>query len=127
MNFAYISKLTFSLFLSLLGGVCIAQSVKIPREPKSGEFDKIIRRLRENPNARVVILFANEDDIRSVKAPRIGLGWGETQNHISASKATLMPDEQAQASDGFSTVNNRLVVVLKEDEPRGQSTQWQHG
>ncbi|KAJ8257454.1 hypothetical protein GJAV_G00185780 [Gymnothorax javanicus] len=46
------------------GGVCIAQSVKIPREPKPGEFDKIIRRLRENPNARVVILFANEDDIR---------------------------------------------------------------
>ncbi|XP_064154948.1 metabotropic glutamate receptor 4-like [Anguilla rostrata] len=46
------------------GGVCIAQSVKIPREPKSGEFDKIIRRLRENHNARVVILFANEDDIR---------------------------------------------------------------
>ncbi|XP_036389006.1 metabotropic glutamate receptor 4-like [Megalops cyprinoides] len=46
------------------GGVCIAQSVKIPREPKPGEFDKIIRRLRDNPNARVVILFANEDDIR---------------------------------------------------------------
>ncbi|KAG7478474.1 hypothetical protein MATL_G00081100 [Megalops atlanticus] len=46
------------------GGVCIAQSVKIPREPKPGEFDKIILRLRENPNARVVILFANEDDIR---------------------------------------------------------------
>ncbi|KAJ8395356.1 hypothetical protein AAFF_G00033410 [Aldrovandia affinis] len=46
------------------GGVCIAQSVKIPREPKPGEFDKVIRRLRENPNARVVILFANEDDIR---------------------------------------------------------------
>uniref|UniRef100_A0A8C7U4R4 G-protein coupled receptors family 3 profile domain-containing protein n=1 Tax=Oncorhynchus mykiss TaxID=8022 RepID=A0A8C7U4R4_ONCMY len=46
------------------GGVCISQSVKIPREPKPGEFDKIIRRLSENPNARVVILFANEDDIR---------------------------------------------------------------
>uniref|UniRef100_A0A3B4FBL3 Glutamate metabotropic receptor 4 n=1 Tax=Pundamilia nyererei TaxID=303518 RepID=A0A3B4FBL3_9CICH len=46
------------------GGVCISQSVKIPREPKQGEFDKVIRRLRENPNARVVILFANEDDIR---------------------------------------------------------------
>ncbi|XP_036386598.1 metabotropic glutamate receptor 4-like isoform X2 [Megalops cyprinoides] len=46
------------------GGVCIAQSVKIPREPKPGEFDKIIFRLRENPNARAVILFANEDDIR---------------------------------------------------------------
>ncbi|XP_048839657.1 metabotropic glutamate receptor 4-like isoform X1 [Brienomyrus brachyistius] len=46
------------------GSVCISQSVKIPREPKAGEFDKIVRRLRDNPNARVVILFANEDDIR---------------------------------------------------------------
>ncbi|XP_029477212.2 metabotropic glutamate receptor 4-like [Oncorhynchus nerka] len=48
------------------GGVCISQSVKIPREPKLGEFDKVIRRLSENPNARVVILFANEDDIRRI-------------------------------------------------------------
>ncbi|XP_056131425.1 metabotropic glutamate receptor 4 isoform X2 [Lampris incognitus] len=46
------------------GGLCISQSVKIPREPRPGEFDKIIRRLSENPNARVVIIFANEDDIR---------------------------------------------------------------
>ncbi|XP_033719585.1 metabotropic glutamate receptor 4 isoform X2 [Tursiops truncatus] len=48
------------------GGVCIAQSVKIPREPKPGEFDKIIRRLLETSNARAVIIFANEDDIRHV-------------------------------------------------------------
>ncbi|XP_006144307.1 metabotropic glutamate receptor 4 [Tupaia chinensis] len=48
------------------GGVCIAQSVKIPREPKMGEFDKIIRRLLETSNARAVIIFANEDDIRRV-------------------------------------------------------------
>uniref|UniRef100_A0A2I3GDY5 Glutamate metabotropic receptor 4 n=1 Tax=Nomascus leucogenys TaxID=61853 RepID=A0A2I3GDY5_NOMLE len=48
------------------GGVCIAQSVKIPREPKAGEFDKIIRRLLETSNARAVIIFANEDDIRRV-------------------------------------------------------------
>lgn len=51
-------------FVSQLGGLCISQSVKIPREPKNIEFDKIIRRLSENPNARVVIIFANEDDIR---------------------------------------------------------------
>uniref|UniRef100_A0A8C4X4P1 Glutamate receptor, metabotropic 4 n=1 Tax=Erpetoichthys calabaricus TaxID=27687 RepID=A0A8C4X4P1_ERPCA len=54
--------LNFLLFPSRCSGV--AQSVKIPREPKAGEYDKIIRRLMENPNARVVILFANEDDIR---------------------------------------------------------------
>lgn len=48
----------------VLGGVCIAQSLKIPREPRPGEFDKIIRRLLETSNARAVIMFANEDDIR---------------------------------------------------------------
>ncbi|XP_062914238.1 metabotropic glutamate receptor 8-like isoform X2 [Mobula hypostoma] len=45
------------------GRVCIAQSLKIPREPKPGEFDKIIKRLLETPNARGIIIFANEDDI----------------------------------------------------------------
>uniref|UniRef100_A0A8C6KQK0 Glutamate metabotropic receptor 8 n=1 Tax=Nothobranchius furzeri TaxID=105023 RepID=A0A8C6KQK0_NOTFU len=48
------------------GGVCIAQSLKIPREPRPGEFDKIIKRLLETSNARAVIMFANEDDIRRV-------------------------------------------------------------
>ncbi|XP_078248842.1 metabotropic glutamate receptor 4 isoform X2 [Pogona vitticeps] len=48
------------------GSVCVAQSVKIPREPKPGEFDKIIRRLLETSNARAVIIFANEDDIKNV-------------------------------------------------------------
>ncbi|KAF7254383.1 Metabotropic glutamate receptor 4, partial [Varanus komodoensis] len=48
------------------GSVCVAQSVKIPREPKAGEFDKIIRRLLETSHARAVIIFANEDDIKNV-------------------------------------------------------------
>ncbi|XP_073674653.1 glutamate receptor, metabotropic 6a [Garra rufa] len=48
------------------GGLCIAQSMKIPREPKPGEFDKIIKRLMETPNARGVIIFAHEDDIKQV-------------------------------------------------------------
>ncbi|XP_026567156.1 metabotropic glutamate receptor 6-like [Pseudonaja textilis] len=48
------------------GGVCIAQSIKIPREPKPGEFNKMIKRLMETPNARGIIIFANEDDIKRV-------------------------------------------------------------
>ncbi|XP_028922962.2 metabotropic glutamate receptor 6 [Ornithorhynchus anatinus] len=48
------------------GGVCIAQSIKIPREPKPGEFDKLIGRLMETSNARGIIIFANEDDIKRV-------------------------------------------------------------
>ncbi|XP_077626908.1 metabotropic glutamate receptor 8 isoform X3 [Crocuta crocuta] len=49
-----------------IGGVCIAQSQKIPHEPRPGEFEKIIKRLLETPNARAVIMFANEDDIRRI-------------------------------------------------------------
>lgn len=49
------------------GGLCIAQSIKIPREPRPGEFDKIVKRLMETSNARGVIIFANEDDIKWVK------------------------------------------------------------
>ncbi|XP_028853811.1 glutamate receptor, metabotropic 6b [Denticeps clupeoides] len=48
------------------GGLCIAQSIRIPREPRKGEFDKIIKRLMETSNARGVIIFANEDDIKRV-------------------------------------------------------------
>ncbi|XP_061629903.1 metabotropic glutamate receptor 8-like isoform X1 [Phyllopteryx taeniolatus] len=48
------------------GGVCIAQSLKIPREPKAGEFDRTVLRLLETPNARAVVTFASEDDIRRI-------------------------------------------------------------
>ncbi|KTF88148.1 hypothetical protein cypCar_00003113 [Cyprinus carpio] len=41
-------------------------SIKIPREPREGEFDKVIKRLMETSNARGVIIFANEDDIKRV-------------------------------------------------------------
>ncbi|XP_012681535.2 glutamate receptor, metabotropic 6a [Clupea harengus] len=48
------------------GGLCIAQSLKIPRDPKPGTFDKAIMRLMETSNARGVIIFASEDDIKRV-------------------------------------------------------------
>uniref|UniRef100_A0A8C4RNW7 Glutamate receptor, metabotropic 8a n=1 Tax=Erpetoichthys calabaricus TaxID=27687 RepID=A0A8C4RNW7_ERPCA len=63
----YLNVIYLFIYLFIfIGGVCIAQSLKIPREPKPGEFDKIIQRLMETSNARGVIMFANEDDIRSV-------------------------------------------------------------
>ncbi|XP_069004978.1 metabotropic glutamate receptor 4-like [Embiotoca jacksoni] len=95
------------------GGVCISQSVKIPREPKQGEFDKVIRRLRENPNARVVILFANEDDIRKLlsaakKANQTGHfiwvgsdSWGSKispvvqQEEMAEGAVTILPKRQS--------------------------------
>ncbi|KAM8930831.1 metabotropic glutamate receptor 7 [Pelodytes ibericus] len=51
------------------GGLCIAQSLKIPHDRKSGDFDKIIKQLLETPHARAVVVFANDDDdIRQVLA-----------------------------------------------------------
>uniref|UniRef100_A0A673MHL6 Metabotropic glutamate receptor 4-like n=1 Tax=Sinocyclocheilus rhinocerous TaxID=307959 RepID=A0A673MHL6_9TELE len=95
------------------GSVCISQSVKIPREPKPGEFDKIIQRLGENPNARVVIIFANEDDIRRLlqaakKANQTGHflwvgsdSWGSKispvlhQEEMAEGAVTILPKRQS--------------------------------
>ncbi|XP_027558426.1 metabotropic glutamate receptor 7 isoform X1 [Neopelma chrysocephalum] len=52
------------------GGLCIAQSLKIPqdRKDKSIDFDRIIRQLLETPNARAIVIFANDEDIRQILA-----------------------------------------------------------
>lgn len=74
------------------GGVCIAQSLKIPREPRPGEFDKIILRLVETPNARAVIMFANEDDIRYEHSQSLTQGHdqhGDLCNEFSIYKKTI--------------------------------------
>ncbi|XP_030812481.1 metabotropic glutamate receptor 7 isoform X1 [Camarhynchus parvulus] len=52
------------------GGLCIAQSLKIPqeRENKSIDYDRIIRQLLETPNARAIVIFAHDEDIRQILA-----------------------------------------------------------
>uniref|UniRef100_A0A3Q2PPD0 Glutamate metabotropic receptor 4 n=1 Tax=Fundulus heteroclitus TaxID=8078 RepID=A0A3Q2PPD0_FUNHE len=108
-----IYDLRYESFFSLFGGVCISQSVKIPREPKQGEFNTIIQRLGENPNARVVILFANEDDIRRLlhaarKANQTGHfiwvgsdSWGSKispvvhQEEMAEGAVTILPKRQS--------------------------------
>ncbi|KAF7210290.1 metabotropic glutamate receptor 4 isoform X2 [Nothobranchius furzeri] len=95
------------------GGLCISQSVKIQREPRVGEFDKIIHRLSENPNARVVIIFANEDDIRRLlqaakRANQTGHfiwvgsdSWGSkiapilNQEEMAEGAVTILPKRQS--------------------------------
>ncbi|XP_071333620.1 glutamate receptor, metabotropic 6a [Trachinotus anak] len=119
------------------GGVCIAQSVKIPREPTAGEFDKIIRRLMETSNARGVIIFANEDDIKCVleAAKRANLtghflfvgsdSWGAKSSPITELEdvaegaVTILP--KRASIDGFdqyfvsrSLENNRRNIWFAE-------------
>ncbi|CAM4718619.1 unnamed protein product [Leuciscus chuanchicus] len=119
------------------GGLCIAQSMKIPREPKLGEFDKIIKRLMETPNARGVIIFAHEDDIKQVlEAARksnltghfkfVGSdSWGAKsspildQEEVAEGAVTILP--KRASIDGFdqyfitrSLENNRRNIWFAE-------------
>ncbi|XP_068997749.1 metabotropic glutamate receptor 7-like [Embiotoca jacksoni] len=48
------------------GGICIAQSLKIPHNPKLEDYDKTIQQLLETQHSRAVIIFASEEDIRGV-------------------------------------------------------------
>uniref|UniRef100_A0A8C9WJT9 Glutamate metabotropic receptor 7 n=1 Tax=Scleropages formosus TaxID=113540 RepID=A0A8C9WJT9_SCLFO len=48
------------------GGICIAQSLKIPHEHTQADFDKIIKHLLDTRHARAVILFASDEDIRGI-------------------------------------------------------------
>ncbi|MCI4390293.1 hypothetical protein PGIGA_G00120970 [Pangasianodon gigas] len=48
------------------GGICIAQSLKIPHDRKQADFDKIIRMLLDTRQARAVIMFAYDEDIREI-------------------------------------------------------------
>lgn len=119
------------------GGLCIAQSIKIPREPKPGEFDKIVKRLMETSNARGVIIFANEDDIKRVleaakKANLTGHflfvgsdSWGAKsspildQEDVAEGAVTILP--KRASIDGFdqyftsrSLENNRRNIWFGE-------------
>ncbi|XP_034021510.1 metabotropic glutamate receptor 6-like [Thalassophryne amazonica] len=133
-----LSRVNVSFFLSSVsGGVCIAQSVKIPREPTDGEFDKIVKRLMETSNARGVIIFANEDDIRQVleAAKRANLtghflfvgsdSWGAKSSpvteleDVAEGAVTILP--KRASIDGFdqyfmsrSLENNRRNIWFAE-------------
>eukprot|EP00064_Thunnus_orientalis_P002207 superscaffoldBa00000154_g2214 len=48
------------------GGICVAQSLKIPHNPKLEDYDKAIQQLLETQHSRAVIIFASEEDIRGV-------------------------------------------------------------
>lgn len=46
--------------------MCIAQEEKIPRRAEDSVYDGIVARLLLKPNARGVVMFADEDETRSV-------------------------------------------------------------
>ncbi|XP_068058488.1 metabotropic glutamate receptor 7 isoform X3 [Anomalospiza imberbis] len=121
------------------GGLCIAQSLKIPqdRKDKSIDFDRIIRQLLETPNARAIVIFANDEDIRQIlaaakRADQVGhflwVGsdtWGSKvspllqQEDVAEGAITILP--KRATIEGFDTYftsrtleNNRRNVWFAE-------------
>ncbi|XP_039337392.1 metabotropic glutamate receptor 7 isoform X1 [Mauremys reevesii] len=121
------------------GGLCIAQSLKIPqdRKEKAIDFDKIIKQLLDTPNARAVVIFANDEDIKQIlaaakRADQVGhflwVGsdtWGSKinpliqQEDIAEGAITILP--KRATIEGFDTYfttrtleNNRRNVWFAE-------------
>lgn len=58
-------------------GICVAVSEKILRNSKTEDFDRIIEHLIQKPQARVVVMFVDEDNVRkllqaTIRANRTG-------------------------------------------------------
>uniref|UniRef100_F6Y4H2 Glutamate metabotropic receptor 7 n=1 Tax=Monodelphis domestica TaxID=13616 RepID=F6Y4H2_MONDO len=121
------------------GGLCIAQSVRIPQERKykPSDFDKIIKQLLDTPNSRAVVIFANDEDIKQIlaaakRADQLGHflwvgsdSWGSKvnplyQNEDIAEGAITIQPKRATV-EGFDTYftsrtleNNRRNVWFAE-------------
>ncbi|XP_048873784.1 metabotropic glutamate receptor 7-like [Brienomyrus brachyistius] len=119
------------------GGICIAQSLKIPSGYKQADFDKMIRQLLETRQSRVVVVFASDLDIQEIlnatkRANLVGhflwIGsdsWGAKQSPISqledvaVGAITIQP--KRSTIEGFDTYftsrtleNNRRNVWFAE-------------
>ncbi|XP_075883231.1 metabotropic glutamate receptor 7-like [Nelusetta ayraudi] len=119
------------------GGICIAQSLKIPHNPKLEDYDKTIQQLLETHHSRAVIIFASEEDIRGVlnatkRANQVGhflwIGsdsWGSKSSPIhlledvAVGAVTILPKRSSiegfdEYFTGLTLENNRRNVWFAE-------------
>ncbi|XP_045079662.1 metabotropic glutamate receptor 7 [Coregonus clupeaformis] len=119
------------------GGICIAQSLKIPHNHKQENFDKIIRLLLDTRYARAVVLFTSDEDIRGIlnaskRADQVGHflwvgsdSWGAKNSPIhqleeaAVGAVTILPKRATIAGfDAYFTSrtleNNRRNVWFAE-------------
>lgn len=119
------------------GGICIAQSLKIPHNPKLEDYDKAIQQLLETQNSRAVVIFASEEDIRGVlnatkRANQVGhflwIGsdsWGAKSSPIhqledvAVGAVTILPKRSSiegfdEYFTGLTLENNRRNVWFAE-------------
>lgn len=67
--FIYFQGIASFVTLAEAAGICIAVSEKILRRAEDADYDRIIERLSQKSSARGVVMFADEDETRSVLFP----------------------------------------------------------
>ncbi|XP_008317587.1 metabotropic glutamate receptor 7-like [Cynoglossus semilaevis] len=119
------------------GGICLAQSIKIPHNPRLEDYDKAVQQLLESQHSRAVVTFAGEEDIRGLlnatkRANQVGhflwIGsdsWGaksgpvDRLEDVAVGAVTILPKRSAikgfdEYFTGLTLENNRRNVWFAE-------------
>ncbi|XP_043471687.1 metabotropic glutamate receptor 7-like isoform X1 [Leptopilina heterotoma] len=117
--------------LAAIYNICVAVSEKILRNAKTEDFERIVDRLSSKPNARAVVLFVDEDNIRkllhaTIKANRTGhfmwIGsdsWGakahpvKEQEFAAEGAITILPFKNSL--EGFDKYYNNLRPRMNDE------------
>ncbi|TRY86787.1 hypothetical protein DNTS_014465, partial [Danionella cerebrum] len=118
----------FDLFVSSAGGICIAQSLKIPNEAKQEHFDKIIRQLLETRHARAIIIFVNDENIRGIlnatkRADQVGHFLWIGSDSWGAKNSPIQGLEDAAV--GAVTIMQKRATI--EGETKYYQAEWMGG
>lgn len=104
--FIYFQGIASFVTLAEAAGICIAVSEKILRRAEDADYDRIIERLSQKSSARGVVMFADEDETRSVLFPpslssgpvNIPAFWG-LQKQIEFSTFLILVADDVVKSD----------------------------
>ncbi|CAG0920660.1 unnamed protein product [Notodromas monacha] len=114
-----------------LAGICVAVAEKITRNAQLHDFDQIVKNLASKPNARAVVMFVDEDNIRKLlaavrKANKVGQffwvgsdSWGakihpvRDQEEVALGAITILP--KRQTVEGFTDYFKQLRPHVRGD------------
>jgi len=103
------------IILSLLAGICISKSLKIPRDVRIDTFNRLLHELREPDNkAKVVVMFVNEDNCRQLVNATIALHLTDAFYWLASDSwgaKTVPVDKQERAAEGTVTILPQREVI----------------
>ncbi|XP_059609665.1 metabotropic glutamate receptor 4 [Phlebotomus argentipes] len=100
-------------------GICVAVSEKILRNSKAEDFDRIIEHLIQKPQARVVVMFVDEDNVRkllqaTIRANRTGHFYFIASDSWGA-KVYPVRDQEFAAVNTITVLPHRTNLAAFDD------------